>query len=98
MYVETRLGNIRFVSFLGSTFNFGCGDYSQVLRNGAFDLAMIKTSQAIGGTPLAVPRGPEEGTRGGQNAYVLGWGRVCDADGKLCSGQNDQATTIQVKC
>ena len=49
------------------------------------------------GTPLAVPRGPEEGTRGGQNAYVLGWGRVCDADGKSCSGQNDQATTIQVK-
>ncbi|XP_063721794.1 chymotrypsin-C-like isoform X2 [Symsagittifera roscoffensis] len=78
----------------GSTFNFGCGD-SQVLRNGAFDLAMIKTSQAMVGTPLAVPRGPEEGTRGGQNAYVLGWGRVCDADGKSCSGQNDQATTIQ---
>ena len=45
---------------------------------------------------IAIPEGPDEHPDSNDDVYVLGWGRMCDQDGKDCKAQKNQANLLQV--
>ena len=60
-----------------------------------WDLALIKVDGKIHGSPISLPKGPEESPHDGERVFVMGWGRVCEVRGKECSNQDHTSDILQ---
>ena len=82
--------------FIGWEYYFKCRSEQVLIRSGS-DMALIKVNDKIYGVPISMPQGPEEAPKAGDKVFVLGWGRMCNERGILCSKQERKAEVLQAR-